>query len=197
MVIFKLGPKKYDFPTRWEDVSFKMYIQILGGGSFSEIVSYITNIPLQTVREAEIKNIVRMAQALEFVNTAPVFKYTSMLGDRRIPKNPAEQSIAQFEDLQKLRMDIPAKPTDEYTLEDYKTISTLYLKAAAIYYCKAEFGKYDTELMPEVEERLEGFPCTEVIGIGAFFLFRRKSLWKRIGTTFRKLFQLQRRTQPA
>jgi hypothetical protein len=195
MVTFKLGPKKYQFPTRWEDVSFKMYIQILGGGSFSEIVSYITDIPRQTIRDAEIRNINQMAQALEFVNKAPNFKWVPMLGNHRIPKNPAEQSIAQFEDLQNLRSQIPAKKTSEYTLEDYKTISNLYLKAAAIYYCKAEYGKYDTEFMPEIEERLEGFSCTEVIGIGAFFLFRHRSLWSRIKTTFRNMLQPLRRTR--
>lgn len=196
MVTFKLGSKKYQFPTRWEDVSFKMYIQILQGGSFSEILSAITDIPHETILQAEVRNINKMAEALKFVNVAPEFKWVPLLGNQRIPKNPAEESVAQFEDLQRLRTEIPAKPIAEFTIEDHKALAYLYLKAAAIYYCKEEFGKYDTKFMAEIEQRLEGFSCTEVIGIGSFFLFRRPSLWSRIKTTFRNMLQPRRRTLP-
>lgn len=196
MVTFKLGPKKYQFPTRWEDVSFKMYIQIMEGGSFSEILSAITDIPHETILQAEVRNINKMAEALRFVNVAPVFKWTPLLGNHRLPKNPAEESVAQFEDLQRLRTEIPSKPLNEFTVEDHKALAYLYLKAAAIYYCKEEFGKYDTKFMPEIEERLEGFSCMEVIGIGSFFLFKRRSLWQRIKTTFQNMLQPRKRTQP-
>lgn len=197
MVTFKLNGKKYDFPTRWEDVTYNLYLGLLATKDLADVLSILTGIEPTVIRSAEIKNLAAINTALAFMNTAPNFRPTPMLNDLKMPKLITSESLAQFEDVKATQARIPAKSTDEYTIDDHRLMASLYLRASSIYYCKAKFGKYDIELLDGIEEELQKASCMEVVGVGSFFLFRPINLQKSILQTFLNIFLPRKKKPPA
>lgn len=189
MVTFKLSGKKYDFPSQWEDVTYNLYVAMLSTKDLADVLSVLTGIETEVIRNAEIKNLDAISTALAFMNKPPDFsKRTAMLNDIKMPKVITAESLAQFQDVEHTRERLPGKPTEEYTIEDHKLTASLYLRAAAIYYCKAKFGKYDSGMLDGIEEELQKASCTEVISIGSFFLFKPINSHKSIMQIFRNIF---------
>lgn len=198
MVTFKLSGKKYQFPTRWEDVTYSLYVDLLATKDLADVLSVLTGIKTEVIRAAEIKNLAAINTALAFMNKPPDFtKRPAMLNDIKMPKLITAESLAQFQDVEHTRARLPAKTTEEYTIEDHKLTASLYLRAAAIYYCKQKFGKYDSGMLDGIEEELQKASCMEVISLGSFFLFRPINSPKSIIQTFRNIFLPKKKKRPA
>lgn len=170
MIPFKINGTKYNFPTTWEDVTYQQYIDLLHTVTLTDHIHVFTGIPRETLEQAEIRNLEKISLALSFLSFAPTFQRTKLVGPYFVPDDVTIQSLGQFEDLRALLMKMPKDLKDPNNVE---LLSDLYLGACAIYCQKVrDKGNYDPYKVPEVKEELKKYSCAEVIGTGAFFLFR-------------------------
>lgn len=167
MITFKINKTSYPIPTCWEDVTYRQYVALIHSVSLTDQISVFTGIPRETLEQAELKNLENISLALFFLSISPNFDRTRMVGPYVMPEDVTIQSTGQFEDLRGLLMKMPKDP-----MEDLEKLSDMYLQACSIYCQKLKHGKYDYSKVAEVKEELKDYSCAEVIGTGAFFLFR-------------------------
>lgn len=174
MIVFKISGTRYNFPTRWDDVTYLQYISLLRTrNKLTDYIHVFTGIPIETLENAIITNLESISMALSFLTITPHFDRTKMVGPYVLPQDVTLKSVGQFEDLRALLAKLPRKqPGEVYTIEDNELIADLYLTACSIYVQKVKDGKYDYTKVEAVKEELKSASCAEVIGTGAFFLFR-------------------------
>lgn len=196
MIPFKINGTKYNIPTRWEDVSYTHYIELIKSpNALPHYISIFTRIPVETLQKAELKNLERIALALSFLTMPPKYegKPTPMVGPYTMPKDVTLQSLGQFEDLRGL---LTKLPEDRTTIESTVAIAELYLEACAIYVQKIKDGSYDYYKVPDVMRELRAYSCIEITQTGAFFLFKpvtslqpTKTRYQNITQRVKKLIQ--------
>lgn len=184
MITFKLNNQRYSFPTRWEDVTFQQYVNLLHTSSIADLIHIFTGISRETLQESEIKNLEQINLALSFLSTPPKFERSRMVGPYALPQDVTIQSTGQFEDLRALLLKLPKDP-----LAEPEITADLYLSACAIYCQKLKDGKYDPNKVPEPKEELKQYSCMEVLGTGSFFLFKPLPLSRPTTNPFPKFFQ--------
>lgn len=191
MITFKVLGKKYPFPTRWEDVTYLQSYRLIRSKTLADHIHIFTDIPRETIETAEIHNLEKISLALSFLSFAPDFtKPTKMIGPYFVPDDITIQSTGQFEDLRALLAKIPK---DLSTLESTEQLNDLYLHACAIYCQKLKDGKYDPNKVAPVKEELKSYACTEVIGTGAFFLFKPLTTSMPTTNLFQRVLQRLKR----
>lgn len=176
MIPFKINGKRYQIPTTWSDVTFAQYLALLFvPESLRHQINLFTNIPIETLLKAEIKNLEKIAIALSFINISPKLESgpSTMLGPYYIPKDITLESLGQFEALKEL---IQRGPKSLETKEEQKQLGLLYAEACAIYLVKSKYKEFNSDKVPELLEEVMTFPCTEVLRTGAFFLFKPLNL---------------------
>lgn len=174
MIVFKIDKVRYEFATCWPDVTYDQYVKLLRTrNKLTDYIHVFTGIPIETLENAIITNLESISLALSFLTITPHFDRTRMVGRFILPQDVTLQSVGQFEDLRALLTKLPRKqPGEIYTIEDNELIADLYLTACSIYVQKVKDGKYDYTKVEAVKEELKSASCAEVIGTGAFFLFR-------------------------
>lgn len=187
MITFKINGKPYPIPTRWEDVTYSQYIQLIHAKNLTDQISIFTGISRETLEAAELKNLEKISLALSFLSFTPKFDRTEMVGPYAMPSDVTIQSTGQFEDLRSLMMKIPK---DLSTIESMEALSDLYLHACAVYVQKIKDGRYDPNKVAPVKEEIKQYSCAEVIGTGAFFLFRPLNLSQPTTTIYQKFRRL-------
>jgi hypothetical protein len=190
VITFKIGKTPYPFPTRWEDVTTRHCVALLNTSSLTDHISLFTGIPKETLEAAELKNLEKISLALSFLSFPPEFERSKMVGKYIMPEDVTIQSTGQMEDLRGLLMKLPPKP-----MEEPEIFYDLCLGACAIYCQKLRDGKYDPNKVPELKEELKDCSCVEVIGTGAFFLFRPVNLSKPLMNPFQMFFQRLKNTK--
>lgn len=176
MIPFKINNKRYQIPTTWADVTFAQYLALLFlPESLRHQISLFTDIPIETLLKAEIKNLEKIAIALSFINISPKPESgpSTMLGPYYIPKDITLESLGQFEALKDL---IQRSPKGLETKEEQKQLGLLYAEACAIYLVKSKYKEFNSDKVPELLEEVMTFPCTEVLRTGAFFFFKPLNL---------------------
>lgn len=174
MIVFKISGKKVNMPTRWEDVSYLDYIKLLRSrNSLKDYISIFADIPIETLENAIITNLESISLALSFLTITPQFDRTPIVGKYVLPSDVTLKSVGQFEDLRALLQKYPHnKDGEALTIEQNELFCDLCLTACSIYVQKVKDGKYDYTKVEAVKEELKSASCAEVIGTGAFFLFR-------------------------
>lgn len=167
MIPFKINGKKYNIPTRWEDVTYAQYVALLHTTSLTDYIHVFTGIPKELLYKAEIASLEKINISLAFLAISPKFERTDLIGRYLAPADVTLKSTGQFEDLRALLLQVPK---DMSTFEKIEIFSKLTLHACAIYCQKERDGEYDPHKVPEVMEELKNYPCNEVIGNGTFFL---------------------------
>lgn len=190
MIPFKIGGVKYNFPTRWEDVTYQQYFEMIRATSLTDQVHIFTRIPRETLNGASITNLEKINIALAFMAITPKFERTNLVGPYFVPKDIRIESLGQFEDLRGLLAKMPKKLD---TLESTEQLAELYLQACAIYCQKVRDGKYDTVKAKAMTEEIKQYSCAEVLGTGAFFMYKPLNLSKSITTTFLNALQRLRK----
>jgi hypothetical protein len=194
MIVFKIQGKKYPIPTRWEDVTYEQYHYHIRPRKLSQTIHCFTGIPIKTLETAEIKNIERINLALAFMALSPNFDRTEMVGNYILPVDVTIQSLGQFEDLRALLQKHPQKTKDQVLTDAEKEqLADLYLTACAIYVQKIRDGRYDYSRVDSVKQELRKCSCAEVIGTGAFFLFRPLNTSAPTLNPFRMFFRRLRK----
>ena len=184
MITFKIFGKKYPFPTCWNDVTYSQYLFHLYPRTLSETISCYTGISRETLESRDIKGLEKINLALAFMSLSPKLERTDTVGKYVLPKDITLQSLGQFEDLRGLLKKLPTKKMEDFDYEDHEKVSDLYLTACAIYVQKVKDGKYDYTKVAAVKEELKNYPCTEVIGTGAFFLYRPLNISQSLTSRF-------------
>jgi hypothetical protein len=172
VITLKVQGKKILFPTCWDDVNYSQYIFHIYPRTLSEMISIFSGIPRETLEAAELKGLEKINIALIFMSIAPDFQRTKVVNGIVLPTDVTIESLGQFEDLRALLNKLPKKEMKEYEYQDWETYADLCLEACAVYMQKVKDGKYDASKVPAVKEELKTASCMEVIGTGAFFLFR-------------------------
>lgn len=170
MITFKINGTRFKFPTCWPDVTFRNYDASLDCKSLTDFISVFTGIEKDIIRNAELRNVEAVEQALSFVNIPPKFEPTptKLVGPYVLPLDVTTECLGQFEDLRGLLNKLPKAET----IENARQLNDIYLEACAIYCQKLIDGSYDYTQVPRVKEQLKNYSCIEVIQTGAFFLFK-------------------------
>ncbi len=184
MITFKINKLPYEFPTSWPDVKYKHYLGLMHTSTINDQIALFMDVPRETLMNAEIKNLEQISLALSFLSLSPTFPYSNIVGPYIMPADVTIQSTGQFEDLRGLLMKMPKDP-----YEDPEKVADLYLHACAIYCQKIKDGKYNPHRVHEMKEELKDYSCAEVIGTGAFFLFRPLNLSHPTMNPFRRFIQ--------
>lgn len=172
MITFKTLGKKWLCPTSWNDVTYSQAKHFLYPRTLSEMISLFSGIPIETLKASELKGLEKINIALIFMSMPPNFERTQVVGDYILPADVTIESLGQFEDLRSLLNKMPKKEFKEYEYQDWEQYYDLCLEACAVYCQKIKHGKYDYTKVAVVKEELKNVSCMEVIGTGAFFLFR-------------------------
>lgn len=193
MITYKLNGTKYPFPTRWEDVTYSQYVALLRTSSLTDQISVFTGISRGTLENAEIRNLEKISITLSFLSFSPKFDKTKKVGHYFVPDDVTVQSLGQFEDLRGL---LGKMPKEMSSIESSEQLADLYLHACAIYCQKLRDGKYNYLQVPQVKDELRKYSCAEVIGTGAFFLFKplnssppTTSFYRRLAHRLKKWMQ--------
>jgi len=172
MITFKTLGKSWSCPTSWQDVTYNQYIFHIYPRTLAETISLFSGIDLQLLQNSELRGLEKINIALIFMSISPQFKRTDVVNGIVLPADCTIESLGQFEDLRGLLNKLPKKQMAEYEYQDWELYSDLCLEACAIYMQKLQDGKYDNSKVAKVKESLKTASCAEVIGTGAFFLFR-------------------------
>lgn len=172
MITFKTLGKKWLCPTSWPDVTYNQYCYHLYPRTLAEMISCYSGIPRETLESAELRGLEKINIALIFMSMPPDFKRTEVVNGIVLPSDVTIESLGQFEDLRALLSKLPKKEFKEYEYTDWELYADLCLEACAIYLQKVKDGKYDYSKVAKVKDELKTASCMEVIGTGAFFLFR-------------------------
>lgn len=184
MIPFKINGQTYRFPTCWPDVTYAQYVALIHTVTLADQISVFTGIPRETLERAEIKNLEKISIALSFLSISPKFDRTAMVGPYYVPSDVTIESLAQFESLRSLLIKMPKEMK---TVEAMEEIADLYLHACAVYCQKVRDKEYDFGRATIMKEQMKKYSCAEVIGTGAFFLFKPLNTSKTITTRYRNL----------
>jgi hypothetical protein len=190
MITFKINGKPYQIPTQWDDVTYQQYFDLIRSKTLTDHISIFTGIPRETLESAELKNLEKISLALSFLSFTPKMDRTKMVGPYVMPEDVTIQSLGQFEDLRGL---MAKTPKDLSTLEASEELSELYLHACAVYVQKIKDGKYDWNKTYTVRDELRNYSAMEVIGTGAFFLFRPLNTSPTTMNPFQRFLRLLRK----
>lgn len=175
MINFKLNGKPFQFPSEWEDLTFKQYIGIMKAKTDLEQLSVLSGIELEVLLKAEIGGVEELLIAMSFLKTVPQLPPSvTQIGLYKLPVNSKGQfdirfeSLGQFEDMRQIMKKLPEKDIVAHT--------EAYGKYVAIYLQKIRDKVYDPLKVAELEEEVQNYTGTEVLSLGAFFFLNLMSL---------------------
>jgi len=153
-------------PTRWEEVTFKHYLDMQDAGDdYVKVLSVFTGMPEDVVRRSAILQLESVIQALSFIYTTMPMQVPQKILGYEVPKDLGFKSIAQFQDL---REDMKEKRVPIEQIKRYPLYCATYAMA-----------EYDWRKAEEMQAEFLQAPAPEVIAIGNFTL--RKLVGLRIG----------------
>lgn len=193
MITFKTLGKSWKCPTSWPDVTYNQYCFHIYPRTLAEMISLFSGIPKETLEAAELKGLEKINLALIFMSMPPNFERTSVVNGIALPSDVTIESLGQFEDLRGLLNKLPKKDFKDYEYSDWEMYADLCLEACAVYMQKVKDGKYDYSKVAKLKEELKNASCAEVIGTGAFFLFRPLNISPPSMSLFRTLIHRMKR----
>jgi hypothetical protein len=188
MITFKISGQKYPIPTSWDDVTYSQYVALLSlPNSLLHYIALFTGINLDVLKNAELKNLEKIAIALAFLTIPPKTEEgPKNIGKYFVPKDVTLESLGQFEDLRGL---LHRKPDEIATLENQLLWCDLCLEACAIYCQKLRDGKYDSVKVPDMKEELKGYSCMPIIQTGSFFFGKLLNILTPTQNRFQRITQ--------
>lgn len=180
MIHFKINGKKVPMPSKWEDLTFNQYLQILNGSDdLLKLVSILSGVDYEIVKQCTVIGLESVIQAISFLNTpADIPGYTPKVGPYSLPGTKDGkfdiqfESLAQFEDMRQI---MKAVPRNESRF-DIIALTKAYAQFVSIYLQKIRDGKYDPEKAKSMIAEVEEMPALEVICAGSFFFLKLMSL---------------------
>lgn len=167
----KIDGTSYNIPTKWEEVTFKNWIdiqQIKAKSTFEEnikIVSILSGVPETILFSAEPKLAEKIAQVMEFrTEEIPKEKKASIkLKEKKhvYSGEVSALSLAQYVDI-------------DYRMNEFEKRPWLGLSYIIAILYTPEGEAYNSTYSTQLQREVLTLPITEVIGVVAFFLPKLK-----------------------
>lgn len=169
MIKIKVNNQEHQFPTSWDDLSFRQYIDIWkemeNGADHLKLISIMASVELTP--SMTIIGIDQLLMAAGFIYQPSKFEESyTMIGPYKIPMNSKEgwdirfESLGQFEDMRAVFNKVKDSLLD-HTIQ--------YSRYVAIYLQKVRDGEYDPLKVDSMEESVQDYPAGQVIALGGFF----------------------------
>jgi hypothetical protein len=151
-----------DIPTGWHQVSFRKFIEISKhGNDFNGIISAFTDVPIETLKQAKIKNFDVLLSCLAFMQKPVDQLMPSTICGLPVPKSLESEAVVRYGDLQEITKQF-VKDDDISNLQHYPSIVATYVTPSP----------YDLDQANALAEQIWDSPCGEVLAIGNFTLAR-------------------------
>jgi len=155
-------------PTRWEEVTFKQYIDIQNAGDdYVKLLSVFTGMDHDIIRKSSVASIDVVLSALSFIYTPMPMELPEKIMGYQVPKDLGFKTVAQFQDI---RDDLRVKRTPEEQILRYPVYCATYA-----------LEEYDWRKAESMQNEFMLAPAPEVLAVGNFIL--RKLVGLRIGKT--------------
>lgn len=151
-----------DIPTGWHQVSFRKFIQTAKcKNNFNGIISAFTDVPVETLKKAKIKNFDVLLSCLSFMDKPMDQLMPSTICGLSVPKSLEDEAAARYGDLQGI--------TKQFIKDDNIANLNHYPLIVATYVTKSPYNCKEAETLAE---QIWDAPCGEVLAIGNFTLLR-------------------------
>lgn len=150
-----------EIPTRWHQVTFRQMIDIAKCQDTTSQISLFTGVDVETLRKATIHNLEAVTGCLAFLERDKIEEVLpdSIAGNKLI-KDLENTSIDRYEDLKK----IMAEFKEGDPVENIKHFPLIVATYAV--------EPYDYKQAEELSETIWDAPCTEVVALGNFIVWR-------------------------
>lgn len=181
-----------EIPYRWEQVSFKKFIELQKHSNEDDSVRHISILldkDYDFIKKAKIENLEFILRRLSFVNQPPQWvDYPSKIGGLELPKDITWETTEQFEAMRKLMVPGETDPVK---------INQRYSEIVAIYYQPAkDKGEYNSDRAKELIPEIENLSCVEVVSLGYFFASKLLATSNNIPQTYLHLSTLMKKQRP-
>lgn len=180
MIKIVINKKPIQFPTCWDDLTFKQYLATFHVERQVQAISLFTGIDEDILKKAQIPGVDVLVEATKFIWSAPNFKDKyEKIGPYPWPVNKKGifdiqiESLGQFEDM---RLIMNQKIEEAVETERVIRFVEKYPKYIAIYLQKIRDKEYDHNKAMEMAEEIMSYPAGEVVTLGSFFILRLRSL---------------------
>lgn len=195
MIKFTINGKPINYPSKWEDLTFGQYLEVMDLKNDSiKMVSIFSGLDYEYLKDATIVNLEALLEASNFVLTKPEWDtYYPQIGPYKLPPNKDGkfdirfESMGQFEDARATML--KANGVNEHT--------KAYGRYVAIYLQKIRDGKYQPNKVKEMEEEVLTFPAFQVISLGQFFFLKLYLLSSGTTKTSLPIFQSPKKSKRA
>jgi hypothetical protein len=151
-----------DIPTTWDQVSFRQFIETAKHGKdFNGVISVLTEVPLETLNKAKIKNFDVLLSCLAFMEKPVDQLMPSSICGLPVPKSLENEAAGRYGDLQGI--------TKQFIQDDNIGNLHHYPLIVATYVTKSPYDCKEAEILAE---QIWNAPCGEVLAIGNFILLR-------------------------
>jgi hypothetical protein len=168
MITVDIKGQSVEIPTRWEDVKFKHYCEILKGETTeAKAIAMFTDIPYETLKNATVFGLEDMVIALSFLKKPVVIpEEVDKIGPYALisRQNIKFESLALFEDMKSVAMKADPKNIHDFT--------SRYGDYVAMYLQKVRDSEYSFEKAKAMRREIDELPAVEVISLGAFFFIK-------------------------
>lgn len=197
MITRSFNGSTVSYPGSWDEINFFQYQQLaLGCESDAEVVSIITGMPLEAVRDSkDVKAFQEIVSDFSFYATPPKdFKIPESVvingTEVAIPKDIGTHSVAQFEDLKAIIAELyptpESEPTHNEVIEKYPLICAIYLQPLLD-------GEYGYSKANGLVKTIYMLPAVHVMGLGTFFFKKLIALLSGMGNASQMRPPIRRR----
>ena len=181
MIPIKINGKKLMIPSKWEDISFRQYIDYINikKKDIYSVLEIFTGIDRKSWEQSnEIKGFYVIINTLDFITQKPKIKYKCPPAveidgkSYKVPRDIDTHTVKQYEDMRAV-LQKEMKDKKNFEVESYPKIIAIYLSAEI-------FGDYTIPNYKRTIPLIEQLPYFEVVGMGNFFLMNLIGL--RLGT---------------
>jgi len=164
MIAIKVNGKKHSIPEAWEEVTFKMFVDMIGAKDDNILIlSILIGVPIDQLKGAKIQGLDLIIPKLKFLRKEPaIVEQPVSLGAYIFPKDVTLETIEQF---QEVLSEIQRLTTEAADLK----VQTEALAFYAAIYCQAIKEPFDHEKAQYLAKTFMDYPCLEVMSAGSFF----------------------------
>lgn len=180
MITVSIDERQVKLPTRWSEVSYKIYVQLAEKGrDLIGQIALLTGVSEQTWRTAKFnEGIDHIFNATRFLNQMPLpVKYPTVCGPYVLGRNI--ETMAQLNAITE-QCEISAQS------KDMRSKLQCLANIAAIY-CQGIGETFDKEKALYIGQTIQDLPCEEVLAAGNYYMTKALSIIsKRPQDEFRK-----------
>lgn len=156
----------YEIPTRWEDITFEMFLRLAVVKSESERLSVLLGMDEGKIRSARIRGFEQVLSALSFMDReAPLIEVPKKILGYEVPANLELEQVGRYEDLKLIMATFPEG--DKLPVESLAK----YADMCGVIF-QPDYMDSDDKKKEEFAKRFMGAPCLEVLAIGNFLLWK-------------------------